>query len=122
MTDARKAPAETQAMAIPDKQYFRMGEVASLTGVAAHVLRYWESEFAVIRPNRVASKQRLYRRADVENFLRIKELLYEEGYTIPGARKALAQARKGGRSQRSDILAAIKGELVAICRLLEEER
>ena len=79
---------------IPDKLYFKIGEVKKITGVEAHVLRYWESEFKIIRPQRATSKQRLYRRVDVENILAIKKLLYEDGYTVPGARKFLT-ANKG---------------------------
>jgi len=74
---------------IPDKVYFRIGEVSHLVGVDTHVLRYWESEFSLIKPFRGPSKQRLYRRQDVENLLRIKGLLHDEGYTISGARKHL---------------------------------
>ena len=79
---------------VPDKLYFKIGEVKKITGVAPHVLRYWESEFKIIRPQRATSKQRLYRRVDVENILAIKKLLYEDGYTVPGARKFLT-ANKG---------------------------
>jgi len=74
---------------IPDKVYFRIGEVSHLVGVDTHVLRYWESEFSLIKPFRGPSKQRLYRRQDVHNLLRIKQLLHDEGYTISGARKHL---------------------------------
>ena len=74
---------------IPDKIYFRIGEVSNIVGVDTHVLRYWETEFAIIKPFRGKSKQRLYRRQDVENLLRIKGLLHDEGYTISGARKFL---------------------------------
>ena len=74
---------------LPDKVYFRIGEVSVLVGVDTHVLRYWESEFAIIKPFRGKSKQRLYRRQDVENLLRIKGLLHDEGYTISGAKKYL---------------------------------
>lgn len=74
---------------IPDKIYFRIGEVSKLVGVDAHVLRYWETEFTMIKPFRGKSKQRLYRRQDVENLLHIKALLHDEGYTISGARKYL---------------------------------
>jgi len=74
---------------IPDKVYFRIGEVSQLVGVDTHVLRYWESEFPMIKPFRGPSKQRLYRRQDVENLLRIKALLHDEGYTISGARRHL---------------------------------
>lgn len=74
---------------IPDKLYFRIGEVAQLVGVDAHVLRYWESEFRM-KPHRSASGQRLYRKQDLSRFLRVKHLLHDEGYTIAGARKVLS--------------------------------
>lgn len=74
---------------IPDKLYFRIGEVAKLCGVASHVLRFWEGEFPQLRPNKGGTGQRLFRRRDVEMALRIKSLLYDEGYTIPGARQAI---------------------------------
>ncbi len=74
---------------IPDKLYFKIGEVAKLADVPAHVLRYWESEFPGIRPKRANSQQRLYRYQDVELILKIKALLHGEGYTIAGARKLL---------------------------------
>ena len=74
---------------IPDKLYFRIGEVARLCAVPAYVLRFWESEFPQLRPNKGGTGQRLFRRRDVEMALRIKRLLYEEGYTIPGARQIL---------------------------------
>ncbi len=74
---------------IPDKLYFKIGEVAKLANVPTHVLRYWESEFSGICPKRANSKQRLYRRQDVELILNIKSLLHEQGYTIAGARKLL---------------------------------
>jgi len=73
---------------IPDKLYFRIGEVAKLCEVPAYVLRFWEGEFPQLRPNKGGTGQRLYRRRDVEMALRIKSLLYNEGYTIPGARQA----------------------------------
>lgn len=74
---------------IPDKLYFKIGEVAKLAEVPAHVLRYWESEFPGIRPKRANSQQRLYRYQDVELVLKIKDLLHQQGYTIAGARKLL---------------------------------
>ncbi len=73
---------------IPDKLYFRIGEVARLCEVPAYVLRFWEGEFPQLKPNKGGTGQRLYRRRDVEMALRIKTLLYDEGYTIPGARQA----------------------------------
>jgi DNA-binding transcriptional MerR regulator len=72
---------------IPDKQYFKIGEVSALTGLEPYVLRYWETEFKSIRPVRMGSNQRLYRRRDLELILEIKHLLYEEGFTIAGAKK-----------------------------------
>ena len=77
---------------IPDKLYFRIGEVAELTGVKPHVLRYWEAEIASIRPGKNRQQQRLYRRRDIELILRLKDLLYNQGYTVAGARKALRQS------------------------------
>lgn len=74
---------------IPDKLYFRIGEVAELTGVKPHVLRYWEAEIGAIRPSKNRQQQRLYRRRDIELILRLKDLLYHQGYTIAGARKCL---------------------------------
>jgi len=75
-----------------DKLYFKIGEVAEIVDVAAHVLRYWESEFSIIKPQKSRSQQRVYRRKDVENLLRIKHLLYDRKFTIAGARQEL---RKG---------------------------
>jgi DNA-binding transcriptional MerR regulator len=74
---------------IPNKLYFKIGEVAKLAEVPAHVLRYWESEFPGIKPKRANSQQRLYRYQDVELILKIKILLHDQGYTIAGARKLL---------------------------------
>lgn len=82
---------------LPDKLYFRIGEVAELVGVEPHVLRYWESEFKM-RPHRSSSGQRLYRKKDIARFLKIKRLLHAEGFTIAGARKALAP-REGEEPQ-----------------------
>jgi len=79
---------------IPDKLYFKIGEVSTLVGVAPHVLRYWEREVAAIRPGKTASNQRRYRRKDVELFREIKRLLYEEKYTLAGARKRIANPGK----------------------------
>ena len=74
--------------ALPGKLYFRIGEVAELVGVEPHVLRYWETEFRM-RPHRSSSGHRLYRKKDIQRFLRIRRLLHTEGFTIAGARKAL---------------------------------
>ena len=79
---------------IPNKLYFRIGEVSDLVGVKPYVLRYWESEFTDIKPSKSKSGQRLYKRRDVELLLLIKELLYEERFTINGARKRLKEHAK----------------------------
>lgn len=76
---------------LPSKLYFRIGEVAGLVGVEPHVLRYWEREFRAIRPTKSAKGQRVYSRKDVENLLRVRSLLYEEGFTIAGAKKKLGR-------------------------------
>lgn len=80
---------------IPNKLYFRIGEVSDLVGVRPYVLRYWESEFSDIRPSKSRSGQRLYKRRDVEQLMRIRQLLYEERFTIDGARKRLKELVRG---------------------------
>lgn len=80
---------------IPDKSYFRIGEVSRLLNVQPYVIRYWESEFKTVKPIRTRSDQRLYRRRDVEELLTIRKLLYEENFTINGARKRLQKMRSG---------------------------
>src|SRR5450432_4665743 len=86
---------------IPDKLYFRIGEVAKLCEVPAYVLRFWEGEFPQLKPNKGGTGQRLYRRRDVEMALRVKTLLYDEGYTIPGARQMLKAELKRKAPQLS---------------------
>ena len=93
----KSSPATTSE--IPDKLYFRIGEVARLCDVPAYVLRFWESEFPQLKPNKGGTGQRLYRRRDVETALRVKSLLYDEGYTIPGARQAIKSEMKQNTSQ-----------------------
>ena len=86
---------------IPDKLYFRIGEVAQLCAVPAYVLRFWESEFSQLRPNKSGTGQRLYRKRDVETALRVKRLLYDEGYTIAGARQAFQAEARAEAEQRA---------------------
>jgi DNA-binding transcriptional MerR regulator len=86
---------------IPDKLYFRIGEVARLCEVPAYVLRFWESEFPQLKPHKGGTGQRLYRRRDVEMALRVKTLLYDEGYTIPGARQVFKSELKQKEPQLS---------------------
>ncbi len=88
---------------IPDKLYFRIGEVAKLCEVPAYVLRFWEGEFPQLKPNKGGSGQRLYRRRDVEMALRIKTLLYDEGYTIAGARQAFKSELRSPQSPQMGI-------------------
>ncbi len=86
-----KSPSGCQ---IPDKFYFRIGEVSEITALEAYVLRFWESEFPIISPKRTPSGQRLYRKSDIESILKIKDLLYDRKFTIPGARKFLKCQKK----------------------------
>ena len=111
-----------------DKIYYRIGEVSRITGVKPHVLRYWESEFREIKPSKSRSLQRLYRKKDLDLIFRIKQLLYEEGYTIAGARtkiKELAQSNRKkmkldfDRERLEEIILDLKTELKGIRGLLE---
>ncbi|HVI10092.1 MAG TPA: MerR family transcriptional regulator [Candidatus Binatia bacterium] len=84
---------------IPDKLYFRIGEVATLCRLPSYVLRFWESEFPQLKPVKSSTGQRMYRRRDVENVLRIKQLLYDQGFTIVGARQQLRSESKTDKTQ-----------------------
>ena len=86
----------TDSVQIPDRLYFRIGDVAELAGVKPYVLRYWESEFSMIAPQKSSNGQRVFRRADVETILLIKQLLYREKYSIEGARKRLQELKRDG--------------------------
>ncbi|MDF1577748.1 MAG: MerR family transcriptional regulator [Desulfobulbales bacterium] len=106
---------------IPDKLYFKIGEVSRIVGVDTHVLRYWESEFKMIRPQRTPSRQRLYRRDDIDNLLKVRELLHERGFTIAGARQALKEEKNTGRSgggSPEKLVSALKKELLDLKKLL----
>ena len=111
---------------IPDKLYFKIGEVSKLACVAPHVLRYWESEFKEIQPKRANSNQRLYRREDVVIVLLIKALLHEQGYTLIGAKKFLADKNKtvtvGNETATPDCLNTIKKELLAVKEILNGKK
>lgn len=89
----RKMQSVKTPVSIPDKLYFRIGDVASLCSLPAYVLRFWETEFPQLKPHKGGSGQRLYRKRDVEMVLEIKRLLYDEGFTIAGARRSLAEKR-----------------------------
>ena len=115
-----------------DRLYYRIGEVSRITGLKPHVLRYWESEFKVIKPYKAGSLQRLYRKKDLEIIQKIKKLLYEEGFTIAGAKKKIRDIERAENQQtklrlverrpdRSDLelLDAIREELKGIRKMLE---
>ena len=102
---------------IPNKRFFKIGEVSRIVGVPTHVLRYWEREFSLLRPRRAPSKQRVYKRKDVEMLLRIKKLLHNEKYTIAGARKKLQPA--SAPPSPNDTLEEIKQELIDLRRMLD---
>jgi len=89
---------------IPDKLYFRIGEVAKLCGVETYVLRFWETEFPQMRPNKSGTGQRLYRKRDVELAMRVRRLLHDEGYTIAGARQVLAQENARSKSPQLPLI------------------
>ncbi len=104
---------------IPDKLYFKIGEVAKMADVPTHVLRYWESEFSGINPKRANSKQRLYRREDVELILNIKTLLHERGYTIAGAKKIMASGQNPAVSE--DEVKPVIAKVTTTIQTIKEE-
>ena len=91
---------ETSKRVIPEKLFFRIGEVCALIKVQPHVLRYWETEFPMLQPQKNRAGQRVYRRKDVEMVFRIRDLLYEEKFTIAGAKKRLLDDARGGNSSK----------------------
>src|SRR6266566_6941936 len=96
---ATKKTVRNAEIIIPDKLYFRIGEVAGLCRLPAYVLRFWETEFPQLKPIKSSTGQRMYRKRDVESVVRIKKLLYEDGFTIAGARQHLRAEIKGDRKQ-----------------------
>lgn len=110
---------KSASVIIPDKFYFKIGEVADLLDLPTHVLRFWESEFKRIKPKRTSTGQRLYRKKDVELILEIKHLLYEKKYTIPGAKNFLKD-RKARKHPQAPAYDEILNELKAIKQLLEQ--
>ncbi len=107
------AAPSAAASAIPDRLFFRIGDVAELAGVKPYVLRYWETEFPMIAPQKSNTGQRVYRRVDVETVLMIRHLLYEERYSIEGARRRIRELRKAGDLKEFRQQASVPGELVA---------
>ncbi len=117
---------------IPNKLYFKIGEVSEITGVKPYVLRYWETEFNIVKPSKTRTNQRLYRRKEVELILEIKRLLYDEKFTIAGAKKMLMErSRKRveqgrqqlsmnfNREEFSEILLKIKKDILEIKKAVE---
>ena len=104
------------AVPIPEKLFFKIGEVCEITGIQAHVLRYWESEFPMLAPQKNRAGQRTYRKRDVEMVLRIKELLYEDQYTIAGAKKRLQNDLRGASK-----LKVVTPEMAAAASTMPEE-
>ena len=115
-----------------ERLYYRIGEVSRITGLKPHVLRYWESEFRVIKPHKGGSLQRLYRRKDLDLILKIKKLLHEDGFTIAGAKKKIRNLEKlenkqiklkliekGSNGKDHEFLVAIQEELKGIRKMLE---
>ena len=125
-----EAAAAVSTVEIPDKLYFRIGEVGNLLSLEPYVLRYWETEFPAVGPKKSGTGQRMYRRKEVELLLKIKYLLYDKKYTIEGARQYLSSESKMGKrkpapkaEQRdlfsTDALPEIRKELAAILKLLK---
>jgi len=104
--------SKSHEIIIPEKLYFRIGEVARLCRLPAYVLRFWETEFPQLRPVKSTTGQRMYRKRDVENVLRIRKLLYEDGFTIAGARSQLREEAKGEKKQTAlPFPAGVPGDL-----------
>ena len=99
ITKLKAKPNRSSEIVVPDKLYFRIGEVSKLCRLPAYVLRFWETEFPQLKPVKSSTGQRMYRRKDVEAVLRIKKLLYEEGFTIAGARQQLRSESKIEKNQ-----------------------
>ncbi|MBI4383047.1 MAG: MerR family transcriptional regulator [Nitrospinae bacterium] len=112
---------------IPEKLFFKIGEVAEIAGVEQHVLRYWEDEFDVLKPSKNRSGQRLYQRKDIDLVLEIKRLLYTELYTVAGARKKLKETRKSAlqleipfdRDRLVEFKKKMKRDLESLLKLLD---
>lgn len=115
-----------------EKLYYRIGEVSQISGLKPHVLRYWESEFRMIKPYKTGSPQRLYRKRDLDLILKIKKLLYQEGFTIAGAKKKIRDIEReenrslklsatghGAEGEERKLLSLIREELQGIKKILE---
>ncbi len=132
---AKSRKKGSEEIVIPDKLFFRIGDVAKIANLPTYVLRFWETEFPHLKPTKASSGQRVYRRKDVENVLQIRKLLHEEGYTIAGARQWLQdQAKRKDKTTQTALpflvpsgngnapkLKQIKGELQEIVNLLKKK-
>jgi len=115
------------ALPIPQKLYYRIGEVADIAGVKPHVLRYWETEFGFLSPQKNEGNQRLYTAKDLEKVLLIRKLLYEDGYTIAGAKRKFREERKKAGtlvlgSERDRLMEQLREEVDALSDLLAKEK
>jgi len=118
---------------IPNKLYFKIGEVSELTGIKPYVLRYWETEFNIVKPSKTRSNQRLYKRKEVEMIFEIKRLLYDEKFTIAGAKKILMERSrvKSSKGQQlamgfteqefAEILKKLKKDILEIKNIVESQ-
>jgi DNA-binding transcriptional MerR regulator len=121
--------AEPKTDTLPDKLYFKIGEVSEIIGVEPYVLRYWETEFPALKPSKSRSQQRMYRKRDVELLIEIKRLLYDEMYTIAGAKKQLSKSGERASSSQlhlelpeprdSEILSKVEKELHDLIKAIE---
>lgn len=110
------------ATAIPDKLYFKIGEVCKITGVEPYILRYWESEFKLVKPYRTKSNQRLYRKKDVESILKIKKMLYEDKFTIAGAKLKLKDSTTQEKEKEKQLpLGFVPHKYMEVLKEIKEE-
>lgn len=112
----RPHPTPLAAVEIPEKLYFRIGEVSELTQTKSYVLRFWETEFPMLKPVKSRTGHRLYRREDVQTVLEIKRLLYEQGFTIEGARKQLANNLEDREEQKELFQSSADGAALRVIR------
>jgi DNA-binding transcriptional MerR regulator len=121
--------SDSKTDTLPDKIYFKIGEVSEIVGVEAYVLRYWETEFPALKPSKSRSQQRMYRKRDVELLLKIKRLLYEDMYTIAGAKRQLSRSGEKSPSPQMSLtlpdtsnlglLKKVEKELKDLAKLVE---
>jgi DNA-binding transcriptional MerR regulator len=117
-----KAVAKSALKAIPDKLFFKIGEVCEIAELEPYVLRFWETEFPNLAPEKSGSGHRVYRKKDVEMVLKIKELLYVRGFTIAGARKQLTTRKRIQGPERERLLTQVRDGLQEILALLDRKR